>query len=684
MGKFQIACRCGASGGSFTESKPAHMSESAGTHADCSVCKRAYAAEGKQSPLLFNCTHTCCVSCFDILWNKVKEANSNDSSELPDQDSDQTPILPTTAACPICAEHSPVIFTDTAVTLPRPQFLVEHLDWVRAAAQICGNDPAALQTQLDGCIEAGDYERAQQIKIKLIQRELSGISDLQELRVRAQAAGRAGQLDEARLCNQRAALLETGDDAQKDSGDKHRLCLRHDAVAKWVLFLFTDNGHRRVQLMCDTCMDIFEAADPDADAVVLSFDQACSQQLQMLQAARERVQLSSTAARTTKTAVSEAVSRMDTEHIQAREDINTQFEKLQKDLEQRKLQMLEDLDSHVLSRRSGLMGDYLQLVQAVSQSDVCCNSVESVFRAPAASMLHHSSTAMVLLESAAASPSRGLRDDGSISLQFPELDNALAGFGAVGGPSPPELLCVESCKQPGEVHITWDSPSALAALYVTERAVVAAALHYRGALHQYQPVATSSEAQYRGDMDGICGCTASYRVRSGTADGIFGCWSSAVQIKAPIFGPPSMPMSVRVAHVADTSLSVVWEQPNRDETKPTEYSIWIRRESKDAETAFKLHRTITMSQAMNEVMTSTDKVMPRLTARGYQTPRVESMSGGVERLTTTVTGLRPNTKYQFKVQATNSNGVGPLSPATLLSGTQERHVGQFSCRFCGQ
>merc|ERR1712127_241261 len=105
---------------------------------------------------------------------------------------------------------------------------------------------------------------------------------------------------------------------------------------------------------------------------------------------------------------------MNTEHIQAREDINTQFEKLQKDLEQRKLQMLEDLDSHVLSRRSGLMGDYLQLVQAVSQSDVCCNSVESVFRAPAASMLHHSSTAMVLLESAAASPSRGLRDDGSI------------------------------------------------------------------------------------------------------------------------------------------------------------------------------------------------------------------------------------------------------------------------------
>ena len=104
---------------------------------------------------------------------------------------------------------------------------------------------------------------------------------------------------------------------------------------------------------------------------------------------------------------------------------------------------------------------------------------------------------------------------------------------------------------------------------------------------------------------------------------------------------------------------------------------------------------------MNEAMTSTDKVMPRLTARGastsrvdgmligwwgagYQTPRVESMSGGVERLTTTVTGLRPNTKYQFKVQATNSHGVGPLSPATLLSGTQERHVGQFSCRFCGQ
>ena len=60
------------------------------------------------------------------------------------------------------------------------------------------------------------------------------------------------------------------------------------------------------------------------------------------------------------------------------------------------------------------------------------------------------------------------------------------------------------------------------------------ALNYRGALHQYQPVATSAEPEYRGDMDGIYGCTASYRVRSGTAEGIFGCWSLAVQIKVRV------------------------------------------------------------------------------------------------------------------------------------------------------
>ena len=75
-----------------------------------------------------------------------------------------------------------------------------------------------------------------------------------------------------RLAHDRFHLAEWRDAASE--GDEHRRCMRHNRVSPWVLFV-EEEGVQSVKLICDECLSLFEATDPDAVCEVLPYEEVC-------------------------------------------------------------------------------------------------------------------------------------------------------------------------------------------------------------------------------------------------------------------------------------------------------------------------------------------------------------------------------------------------------------------------